>query len=127
MKNSPGLRKISINAAATEAGFLKMLIKDILHGREVLKEPGLTVFVSPDGMVFEFYSTGANVPEYLFSHSDTVNTFQVDDLKSALADLQDHGACLLGEVVYMSRSSCFCYISLSDGCVIGLLQYNGDS
>ena len=127
MKHSEGLRKVSINATTSEAGFLKTLIKDVLQGREMLVEPGLSVFTLPNGTIFEFYSIGSNFPDYLFSHSNTVNTYQVNDLSSALESLEKRGASLLGTIVHMSRSSCYCHVGLGDGSVIGLLQYNTEA
>ena len=123
MKNSEGLKKVSINTCSSEIHFFKTLARDILHGREIIIEPGLSIFTLPDGTIFEFYGVGSHFPEYLFSHSKMVNSYQVTDLPSALAELEKHGAMLLGKIVYMSASCCYCHISLEDGSVIGLFQY----
>ena len=122
MKNSEGLKKVSINAGSSEIHFFKTLARDILHGREMIIEPGLSIFTLPDGTIFEFYGVGSHFPEYLFSHNKMVNSYQVTDLPSALAELEKHGARLLGKIVYMSASCCYCHISLEDGSVIGLFS-----
>ena len=84
MKNSAGLKKVSVNATNPGVSALKILVKDILHGRERLVEPGLSVFTLPDGTIFELYGIGSHFPNYLFSHSEVVNSYQVGDLHSAL-------------------------------------------
>ncbi|SRR6266536_4507466 len=124
MKNSQGLKKVSVNATNPGASSFKTLVKDILHGREMLVEPGLSVFTLPDGTIFEFYGIGSHFPDYLFSHSEVVNSYQVPDLHLALEQLEKQGATLLGKVVHMSASCCYCHISLEDRIVIGLFQYN---
>lgn len=121
-KHSEGLRKVSINATHSGVGSFKTLVKDILHGQEMLIEPGLSIFTSPDGTIFEFYGIGSHYPDYLFSHGEIVNSYQVPDLHSALEKLEKHGATLLGEVVSMSESCYFCHIRLEDGSVIGLFS-----
>jgi len=126
MKNSEGLRKVSINTASSGVSSFKTLVKDILHGQEMIIEPGLSIFISPDGTIFEFYGIGSHYPDYLFSHSKIVNSFQVPDLHSALKKLEKQGATLLGEVVHMSASCYYCHIRLEDGSVIGLFQYNAE-
>ena len=124
MKNSEGLKKISIHTSSTEAGSLKALVKDVLHGQETLIAPGLSIFTSPDGTIFEFYGVGSHYPDYLFSHSEIVNSYQVPDIHSALEKLERQGATLLGKVVSMSASCYYCHMRLEDGNVIGLLQYD---
>ena len=123
MKNSAGLKKVSVKATNPNVSSFKTLVKDILHGREMLVEPGLSVFTLPDGTIFEFYGIGSHFPDYLFSHSEVVNSYQVPDLHSALEQLEKQGATLLGKVVHMAPSCCYCHISLEDGSVIGLFQY----
>ena|SRR5260221_12329966 len=120
-KNSEGIKKVSINATNPDVSSFKTLIKDILHGREMLVEPGLSVFILPDGTVFEFYGIGSHFPDYLFSHCDFVNSYQVLDLHLALEQLEKQKATLLGKVVYTS-ASCYCHISLENGSVIGLFS-----
>ena len=126
MKNSEGLRKVSINATSSGVSSFTTLVKDILHGQEMLIAPGLSIFTSPDGTIFEFYGIGSYYPDYLFSHSKIVNSYQVPDLHSALEKLEKDGATLLGEVVHMTASCCYCHIRLEDGSVIGLFQYNAE-
>ena len=126
MKNSEGLKKVSINVASSEIRFFKTLVRDILHGREIIIEPGLSIFTLPDGTIFEFYGVGSHFPEYLFSHSKMVNSYQVTDLPSALEQLEKHGAILLGKIVYMSPSCCYCHVRLGDDTVLGLFQYNAE-
>src|SRR5258705_9313923 len=122
MKYSEVFKNVSINAAKPGVNCFKTLVKDILHGREMLVEPGLSVFTLPDGTIFEFYGIGSHFPDYLFSHSDVVNSYQVPDLHSAFEQLEKHGATLLGKVVHMSAACSYCHISLKDGSVIGLFQ-----
>ncbi len=122
VKHLEGFKKVSINATNPDVSSFKTLVKDILHGREMLVEPGLSVFTLPDGTIFEFYGIGSHFPDYLFSHSDVVNGYQVPDLHSALEQLEKHGATLLGKVVHMAASCSYCHISLKDGNVIGLFQ-----
>ena len=124
MKNSEGFKKVSINATNPGGSCFKTLVKDILHGREMLIEPGLSIFILPDRTIFEFYGIGSQFPDYLFSNSEIVNGYQVPDLHSALEKLEKNGATLLGKVVEMSASCCYCHIRLEDGTVIGLFQYN---
>src|SRR5258708_35664182 len=100
-KNSEGLRKVSINATSSGVGSFKALVKDILHGQEMVIAPGLSIFASPDGTIFEFYGIGSYYPDYLFSHSNIVNSYQVPDLHTALEKMEKQGAALLGEVVNM--------------------------
>ena len=126
MKNSEGLRKVSINAGSSGVSSFKTLVKDILHGQEMLVAPGLSIFTSPDGTIFEFYGIGSHYPDYLFSYSKIVNSYQVPDLQSAVEKLEKDGATLLGEVVHMTASCCYCHIRLEDGSVIGLFQYNAE-
>ena len=126
MKNSEGLRKVSINATSSGVSSYKTLVKDILHGQEMVIEPGLSIFTSPDGTIFEFYGIGAHYPDYLFAHSAIVNSYRVTDLQSALKQLEKQGATLLGEVVDMSASCYYCHMRLEDGSVIGLFQYNAE-
>src|SRR6476659_3152861 len=126
MKNSEGLKKVSINVASSEIRFFKTLVRDILHGREMIIEPGLSIFTLPDGTIFEFYGVGSHFPEYLFSHNKIVNSYQVTDLPSALEQLEKHGAILLGKIVYMSPSCCYCHVRLGDDTVLGLFQYNAE-
>jgi hypothetical protein len=126
MKNSEGLKKVSINAGSSEIHFFKALARDILHGREMIIEPGLSIFTLPDGTIFEFYGVGSHFPEYLFSHNKIVNSYQVTDLPSALEQLEKHGAILLGKIVYMSPSCCYCHVRLGDDTVLGLFQYNAE-
>ena len=126
MKNSEGIKKVSINATNPDVSCLKTLVKDILHGREMLVEPGLSVFILPDGTIFEFYGIGSYVPDYLFSHCDIVNSYQVFNLHSALEQLEKQGATLLGEVAHISSLCSYCHIGLKDGSVIGLFQNNGE-
>jgi hypothetical protein len=126
MKHVEGLRKVSINATGPEVGSFKTLVKDILHGEELLIAPGLSIFTSPGGTIFEFYGVGSHYPDYLFSHSEIVNSFQVPDIHSALNKLEKQGATLLGEVVHMSESCYYCHIRLEDGCVIGLFQCHAE-
>ena len=126
MKNSEGFKKVSINATNPGSSCLKTLVKDILHGQEMLIEPGLSIFILPDGTIFEFYGIGSHFPDYLFSHSKIVNSYQVPHLRSALEKLEKNGATLLGEVVHMSASCHFCHIRLEDGTVIGLFQYHAE-
>jgi hypothetical protein len=124
MKHSEGLRKVLINTTSPGVSPYKTLVKDVLHGQEMLIAPGLSIFVLPDGTIFEFYGIGSNFPDYLFSHSGIVNSYQVPDLHSALEKLVKHGARLLGKVVDMSASCYYCHIRLEDGTVIGLLQHD---
>jgi len=126
MKNSEGLKKVSINTSSSEIHFFKTLARDILHGREMIIEPGLSIFTLPDGTIFEFYGVGSHFPEYLFSHNKIVNSYQVTDLPSALEQLEKHGAILLGKIVYMSPSCCYCHVRLGDDTVLGLFQYNAE-
>ena len=126
MKNSEGLKKVSINAGSSEIHFFKALARDILHGREMIIEPGLSIFTLPDGTIFEFYGVGSHFPEYLFSHNKIVNSYQVTDVPSALEQLEKHGAILLGKIVYMSPSCCYCHVRLGDDTVLGLFQYNAE-
>ncbi|SRR5258708_1926738 len=126
MKQSEGLRKVLINATSSGVSSFKTLVKDILHGQEMQIEPGLSIFTSPGGTIFEFYGIGSHYPDYLFSHSKIVNSYQVPDLHSALEKLEKHGATLLGEVVGMSATCYFCHIRLEDGTVIGLFQYTAE-
>src|SRR5258705_10571845 len=121
-KSSEGIKKVSINATNSGISSFKTLVKDILHGREMLVEPGLSVFTLPYGTIVEFYGIGFHFPDYLFSHSDIVNSYQVPDLHSAFEQLEKHGATLLGKVVHMSAACSYCHISLKDGSVIGLFQ-----
>jgi len=125
-KNSEGIKKVSINATKPDVSSFKTLVKDILHGREVLVEPGLSVYILPDGTIFEFYGIGSHFPDYLFSHCDVVNSYQVLDLHSALEQLEKKGATLLGEVAHISALCSYCHISLKDGNVIGLFQNDGE-
>ena len=124
MKNQQGLRKISINAADWKVGGFKKFVKEIMQGREMLVEPGLSVLALPDGLIFEFYGVGSNCPDYLFSHSNIVNSYEVPDIQSALANLQKVGASLLGKIVNLSALCSYCHVSLEDGSIIGLFQYN---
>jgi len=124
IKHLEGFKKVSFNAANLSVSCFKALVKDVLQGREMLVEPGLSVYVLPDGTIFEFYGMGSNFPEYLFSHSEVVNSYGVPDLDSALEQLEKQGAKLLGQVVHMSESYGYCHISLEGGSVIGLFQYN---
>lgn len=126
MKHSEGLRKVSINTTSPGVSSFKTLVKDILQGQEMLIAPGLSIFTLPDGTIFEFYGIGSPYPDYLFSHSKIVNSYQVADLHSALEKLEKHGATLLGEVVHMSASCYYCHIRLEDGSVIGLFQYDAE-
>src|SRR5258708_594925 len=123
MKHSEGLRKVLINATSSGVSSFKTLVKDILHGQEMLIAPGLSIFILPDGTIFEFYGIGSHFPDYLFSHSEIVNGYQVADLHSALEKLVKHGAQLLGKVVDMSASCYYCHIRLEDGTIVGLFQY----
>jgi hypothetical protein len=123
-KNSEGLRKVSIHASSREAGSFINLVKHILHGQEMIIAPGLSIFTLPDGTVVEFYGIGSHYPDYLFSYSNIVNSYQVPDLQFALREMQKHGARLLGEVVSLSASCYYCHIRLEDGNVIGLLQFD---
>src|SRR5258705_6994563 len=126
-KSSEGIKKVSINATNSGISSFKTLVKDILHGREMLVEPGLSVFTLPDGTIFEFYGVGSHFPDYLFSHSGVVNSYKVPDLHSALNQLENKGAVLLGQVVHFSPAVCYCHIRLEDGSVIGLFQYNEET
>ena len=54
-KHSEGIKKVSIHATNPDVSSFKTLVKDILHGREMLVEPGLSDFILPDGTIFEFY------------------------------------------------------------------------
>ena len=123
-KNSSGFKKVSINATTSGVSSFKTLVKDILHGREMLIEPGLSIYILPDGTIFEFYGLGSHFPDYLFSHTEVVNSYGVPDLLSALEQLEKSGAKLLGEVVHVSDYCCYCHLSLDDGSVMGLFQYN---
>ncbi len=58
MKNSEGFKKVSINATNPGGSSFKTLVKDILHGQEMLIEPGLSIFILPDRTIFEFYGIG---------------------------------------------------------------------
>jgi len=124
VKNSEGLRKISINAANQEVGGFKTFVIDVLHARELLVEPGLVVLSLPDGLIFEFYSKGSHCPDYLFSNSNIVNTYQVNDIQLAVDGLKDQGAILLGKIVNMAPDCYYCHLSLEDGSVMGLIQHN---
>lgn len=126
MKNSEGLRKVLINASSSGVGSFQTLVKNILHGQEMIITPGLSIFTLPDGTVFEFYGIGSHYPDYLFSHSKIVNSYQVRDLHSAVEELEKHGATLLGEIVHMTVSCHFCHIRLEDGSIIGLFEYNAE-
>ncbi len=74
IKHLEGFKKVSFNAANLVLAAFKVLVKDVLQGREMLVEPGLSVFVLPDGTIFEFYGMGSHFPDYLFSHSEVVNS-----------------------------------------------------
>ena len=124
IKHLAGLKKISVNATKDNADCFKILVKDILHGQEMLMEPGLSVFTLPDGTIFEFYGLGSPIPDYLFSYSEVVNSYNVPDLYLALEQLEKQGAKLLGQVVHMSESYGYCHVSLEGGSVIGLFQCN---
>jgi hypothetical protein len=124
IKHVEGFKKISINATNAGTNCFRTLVKDILQGREMLVEPGLSIFTLPDGTIFEFYGVGSYFPDYLFSHSEVVNSFKVPDLLSALTQLENKGATLLSQVVHLSPAVCYCHIRLGDGSVIGLFQYN---
>ena len=63
IKHLAGLKKISVNATKDNADCFKILVKDILHGQEMLMEPGLSVFTLPDGTIFEFYGLGSPIPD----------------------------------------------------------------
>ena len=124
IRYAEGFIKVSINATNAGTNSIRILVKDILHCKEMLVEPGLSVFTLPDGTIFEFYSVGSHFPDYLFSHSEVVNSYIVPDLHSALNQLENKGAVLLGRVVHFSPAVCYCHIRLEDGSVIGLFQYN---
>ena len=124
MKNPRGLRKISINAANGKVNGFKTFVKEIMQGREMLVEPGLSVLALPDGLIFEFFGVGSNCPDYLFSHSNIVNTYQVNDIQFAVEGLKEQGAILLGKIVNMAPSCYYCHLNLADGSVIGLIQHN---
>jgi hypothetical protein len=124
IKHLEGFKKVSFNAANRSVSCYRALVKDVLQGREMLVEPGLSVFTLPDGTIFEFYGLGSHFPDYLFSHSEVVNSYGVPDLESALEQLEKQGAKLLGRVVHLSESCVYCHISLEGGSVIGLFQYN---
>lgn len=126
IKYTEGFKKVSINATDASSSCFRTLVKDILQGREMVVEPGLSVFTLPDGTIFEFYSTGSHFPDYLFSHSEVVNSFKVNDLRSALNQLVNKGAVLLGQVVHLSAAVCYCHIRLEDGSVLGLFQNNDE-
>ncbi len=124
IRHLEGLKKVSVNATKDNVDCFKTLVKDIMHGREMLVEPGLSVFTLSDGTIFEFYGLGSHFPDYLFSHTEVVNSYGVPDLHLALEQLEKQGARLLGQIVHMSASCCYCHLSLEDGSVMGLFQYN---
>jgi hypothetical protein len=123
IKNSLGLKKVQIGDSNPGDRGFKTLVKDVLHGQEIIAEPGLSIFALPDGTIIEIYSIGAHVPDYLFSHNKIVTSYQVPDLHAAVEELKKKGANLLGTVVQLAASCYYCHLCFEDGCVFGLFQY----
>lgn len=122
MKRHLGIKTILLKVTPATLPGLRSLAEQFLRGKQILADPGLTVYQLPDGTVIELYGPGASYPPYLFSHGDVVIGYRVHDLEQAVAALLQRGATLLSDVVHICAQNCYCFVLLDDAQVIGLYQ-----
>jgi hypothetical protein len=79
IKHSEGFKKVSFNASNRSVRALRPWLKISLQGREMLVEPGLSVYIARRNDIRILWS-GFHFPDYLFSHSEVVNSYEVPDL-----------------------------------------------
>lgn len=122
MKHKLGIKTILIKTSHERDLSLHVVLENMLMAKKILVEPGLAVYQLPDNITIELYSTGACYPSYLFAHGDMVIGYRVADLKLAVDQLLEQGQKLLGDVVSICTSNCYCFMLINGSQVIGLYQ-----
>ncbi|SHL94153.1 hypothetical protein [Chitinophaga sp. CF418] len=122
MKSHFGIKTILLKVSRTTQSVLQTLLEGYLQARQILVDPGLTVYQLPDGTIVELYGSGASYPPFLFQHSDIVIGYRVGNLTQAMQMLLKTGARQLSEVVTITSRNCYCFMLLNGTQVIGLYQ-----
>ena len=117
-----GIKKIAVKVDSHTGCSYKALVSSLPGVKEIRVEPGLIVYVLPDGTLLELYGLGAPYPLYLFEQSDTVVSFRVDNLGKTLAELKKTGAQLIGNVEHVCSSYRYCYVYMNEKNVLGIFE-----
>jgi hypothetical protein len=117
-----GIKKIAVKVDSHTGAIYKALIKSLSGSKEIQVEPGLMVYLLPDGTLLELYGPGAAYPVYLFERSDTVVSIQVDNLGITLAELEKNGGQLIGDVEHVCSSYRYCYVYMNEKSVLGIFE-----
>jgi len=122
MKHHLGVRTILMKVKSEQGPGLNLFMQYFSDAKKIIIEPGLTVYMLPDGKTLELYSADATHPPYLFTHGDIVIGYRVGDLRSAVEHLVSTGCILLGDIVIISSSYCYCFMLINHSQVVGLYE-----
>lgn len=117
-----GIKKIAVKVDSHTGGTYKALVNSLPGSKEIQVQPGLMVYLLQDGTLLELYGPGSAYPVYLFEQSDTVVSFQVDNLGKTLAELKETGAQLIGNVEHVCSSYRYCYVYMNEKNVLGIFE-----
>lgn len=125
MKNFNGLKKISIKAGTTDEDiFNELLKKKSLVAKQMVIEPGLSVYLLNDGTTIEIFSVGSYYPDYLFSNGNVVVSFQVENIEVMINTLSAKGASLIGNIETFCPSYKYCHLVTNEKTILGLYEQN---
>jgi hypothetical protein len=122
MKKFNGLKKISVKLNSSDAGVYLAIAATIDGSKKIIIEPGLTACYLPDGTILEFYGEGADYPGYLFSASDIVISFKVENLDETLRSMETAGAKLISRIEQVCSSYRFCHIQVNGEHILGIFE-----
>lgn len=110
---------------------LKLLTRDLEQLRrqalgyrgatELYAEPGLSVVRLPGGHLVELYGQAAAYPAYLFRTTNSVFSYQVDNLAESLQEAEGCGMALVASGEKTCNGYTFLHLADADGCIIELL------
>lgn len=98
------------------------LAKDILHLHSVVDELNFSVFLFPNGSLYELYGPGSQATPWKNGVNGFAVGFAVDDIQAAIKELKDAGVELLGELHSAGPNYKYQFFRAADGRVYAISQ-----
>jgi catechol 2,3-dioxygenase-like lactoylglutathione lyase family enzyme len=117
--NIKGITWHAVQLEDEQLATMRTFVEETLKLAVLFDFPGLVVFSTPNGDLFELYGP-QGVPTYQFHPADVAFGFRVDDIARASAELEAAGIELLGDIVRTEFGYAYRHFRGPDGRVYGL-------
>lgn len=122
MKNEECTNRVTIKSNAASASLLETFAANILGAKNLLTDPGLSVYQLPNGTILEVNNRSSFHPQDIFTKGSTVLSFQVQNIDEALVQMLAAGAKTVDGIVRLSDTYAYSHLIFGDDQIIGIHQ-----